>query len=79
MNEASRLDTLAAFTRRTGEATTDQDAFRAADETAGLLIGHRLCTIMAFHLDTMEVERCYSSDPGSYPTGGRKQKRDTEW
>lgn len=34
---------------------------------------------MAFHADSVEVERLYSSDEEAYPTGGRKQKRDTAW
>ncbi len=54
-------------------------AFRIAEETASKLLGHRLFTVMAFHEDAMEVERCYSSNPDKYPTGGRKQKRDTLW
>ena len=54
-------------------------AFRTAEQTAAQLIGHKLFTIMAFHAETMEVERCYSNNPDKYPTGGRKQKRDTAW
>lgn len=79
MQQTDQLDALATFTRLVGEATTDSDAFQAADRAAGQLIGHRLCTIMAFHADAMEVERCYSSNPEAYPAGGRKQKRDTDW
>ncbi|MEQ8707720.1 MAG: GAF domain-containing protein [Rhodospirillales bacterium] len=79
MHDTDQLSTLSAFTRQAGEAKTDQDAFRAADEAAGRLVGHRLCTIMAFHPETMEVERCYTSNPDAYPAGGRKQKRDSEW
>ncbi|MEX0694448.1 MAG: GAF domain-containing protein [Rhodospirillales bacterium] len=54
-------------------------AFRIAEQAAARLIGHQLFTIMAFHAETMEVERCHSSNPDKYPTGGRKQKRDTAW
>lgn len=61
------------------EAHDPVEAFHAADVAAKHLIGHRLFTIMAFHADAMEVERCYSSDPMRYPPGGRKQKRDTAW
>lgn len=61
------------------EAHDPVEAFRAADVAAQRLIGHRLFTIMAFHADAMEVERCYSSDPVRYPPGERKQKRDTAW
>lgn len=48
-------------------------------DVAARTIGHRLFTIMAFHEQNMEVERLYSNQPDSYPTGGRKQKRDTAW
>ncbi|MGI9522066.1 MAG: GAF domain-containing protein [Hyphomicrobiaceae bacterium] len=58
----------------------DRTAFLdMAAATAGTIIGHRLFTIMAFHEQTMEVERLYSNQPDAYPTGGRKKKRDTEW
>lgn len=53
--------------------------FAAAELTAKEAIGHRLFTIMAFHADSVEVERLYSSNQEAYPPGGRKQKRDTAW
>lgn len=53
--------------------------FDVAAATAATIIGHKLFTIMAFHAETMEVERLYSNQPEAYPTGGRKKKRDTEW
>lgn len=53
--------------------TTDAEtAFRLAEAAAAKMIGHQLFTVMAFHADTMEVERCYSSNPDKYPTGGAK-------
>lgn len=55
------------------------DVFAAAEKAAQAAIGHRLFTIMAFHADSVEVERLYSSNEGAYPPGGRKQKRDTAW
>lgn len=54
-------------------------AFRYAEEVARELIGHRLFTVMQFNPETMEVRRCYTSNPEEYPTGGRKEKRDTAW
>ncbi len=70
---------LAAYTEAVSNAPDREAAFRIAEQTAGQLIGHRLFTVMAFHADTMEVQRCYSSNPERYPIGGRKQKRDSEW
>ncbi len=65
------------------EAVTDgrdlMDVFAVAERAAQEAIGHRLFTIMAFHADSVEVQRLYSSDRQAYPPGGRKQKRDTDW
>lgn len=46
---------------------------------AGPALGHRLFTVTRFDAAAMEVQRVYSSDPGAYPVGGRKRKRDTAW
>lgn len=63
-----------------GRETGDRNAvFARLEREAQERIGHRLFTIMAFHPDSMEVERLYSSDPVAYPPGGRKRKRDTAW
>ena len=67
------LETVAA-------ATNDiQAVCAAADATAQAAVGHGLFTVMRLHKDTMEVERLYSSQPASYPRGGRKPKNDTPW
>ena len=58
---------------------SDGAKFAAAELAAKEVIGHRLFTIMAFHTDSVEVERLYSSNQEAYPPGGRKQKRDTAW
>ncbi len=70
---------LNTYTQTIANAPDADTAFRLAERAAADLIGHRLFTVMAFHRDTMEVERCYSSNPDKYPAGGRKQKRDTAW
>jgi hypothetical protein len=54
-------------------------AFRAIDELAEKLFDHRLFTVTRSILETMEVERIYSSNTDAYPIGGRKQKRSTPW
>lgn len=62
--------------------TTEEDvqkALSAVDLAADKCIGHRLFTIMFFDAAVTEVERLYSSNPEAYPTGGRKQKRNTRW
>ena len=41
--------------------------------------GCALFTVMRFHENDMEVERLYSTNTATYPVGGRKAKRDTDW
>ena len=55
------------------------ELFAAVDALARRLIGHRLCTVMCLHPQAHEVERLHSSDPASYPPGGRKHKAGTAW
>ncbi len=40
--------------------------------TVAALIGHRLFTLMVLDMAADEAARIYSSDPQSYPVGGRK-------
>lgn len=72
-------DIISAFASTVANATDPIDAFRAAELATSTLIGHALFTVMAFDPERIEVQRLYTSDPESYPTGGRKKKRDTEW
>lgn len=72
-------DELAKLARAVAETPSGEDVFRAAADTAGALIGHKLFTIMAFDADAMEVQRLYSDNMQAYPAGGRKKKRDTAW
>lgn len=70
---------LSTFAEAVSTARDRIDVFLAAENTTRTLIGHSLFTIMLFDADAMEVQRCYTSDPENYPTGGRKKKRDTDW
>jgi hypothetical protein len=54
-------------------------AFAAVDALATRIFQPDLLTITRTLLETMEVERVYSSDPVNYPIGGRNQKRGTAW
>lgn len=56
-----------------------QALYRAADEALQTRFGHRLLTLLAFHPDSGEVERLYSSRPESYPLAGRKLMGPTPW
>ncbi|CAG9167480.1 GAF domain-containing protein [Cupriavidus respiraculi] len=64
------------------------DALSGADEAATFtalgaatttLLGPGLLTINAYAKASSEVVRLWSSDPQSYPVGGRKSKGDTPW
>ncbi len=70
---------LSALVHEVAEAATPEAAFRAVEVAAQGAIGHRLFTVMRFDAAAMEVQRLYSSNPGAYPAGGRKAKRDTAW
>ena len=62
--------------------TARQDAraaYRAIDQLAKRAFDHALFTVTRSLHETKQVERVYSSNPASYPVGGRKQKADTEW
>ena len=73
------LADLAAVVDISASASAPGAVFRAVEALAQRTIGHRLFTVMRLHLADAEVERVYSSDPASYPVGGRKPKGGTEW
>ena len=72
----AQLDELAAAAAR-----PDQPAalLKAIAGVAAAALEAALVTAMRFDEAAMEVERVFSSDPGAYPVGGRKRKRDTAW
>ncbi len=72
-----RLDDIAAIGALTAADTTA--AYRAIDALAARCFDHRLFTVTRSLHETREVERVYSSHPGVYPVGGRKQKQGTPW
>ena len=56
-----------------------QATLAAIDHIGRDAVGHCLFSANAFRVETMEVERLYSSNPGAYPVGGRKHKKLTAW
>ena len=56
-----------------------QATLAAIDHIGGDAVGHCLFSANAFRVESMEVERLYSSNPGAYPVGGRKHKKATAW
>lgn len=53
--------------------------FAAVDACARPVLGHTLCTVNRLDIEHLALVRLYSSDPQSYPPGGGKDKRGTDW
>lgn len=68
------LDRLVAALVSPGQPET---LYRALDEEARALVGHRLFTLL--YVDGDEVARVYSSHPAQYPVSGRKRMGPTPW
>ena len=52
---------------------------RALDAALARAPGHRLFTVLLRHPRLRQSERFYSSQPDSYPVGGRKPVTDSPW
>lgn len=46
--------------------------YQALDRVTGVLIGHKLITMMIYDADARTVERVYSNNTTAYPVGGKK-------
>ena len=62
-----------------GAATSPDALFAAIHQVAKRRLDAGLVTAMRHDEAAATVERLYSSDPGAYPVGGRKLKRDSDW
>ncbi len=78
-NAALALADLANLVHAMAEANGPDQTLAVVADAANRYIGYKLITIMAFDAETMRVQRLYSSNPATYPLGGGKGKRDTEW
>ena len=56
-----------------------QQLCHGIDQIAMALLDRELLTINIFHPEHIELERLFSSNPETYPPGGRKQKKGTAW
>jgi GAF domain len=70
------LHSVAAALAETGQPGT---LFTALDRAMAAAMGHKLFTVLLHHPSTGESERFYSSQPDSYPVGGRKPFNATFW
>jgi hypothetical protein len=72
----AHLETVAAAAAAPDQPRT---LFAALERAMGETIGHRLFTILLFHPESGESERCWTSRPEAYPVGGRKPLNPTPW
>jgi hypothetical protein len=70
------LDAVATAAAASGQPNC---LFAALERAMGATIGHRLFTILLFHPDSGESERCWTNRPDAYPIGGRKPLNPTHW
>ncbi len=71
--ELCRVITSAA---KTGQP---ESIFCALDDALGIVIGHRLFTLLMIDEKTSEAQRIYTNDSENFPVGGRKQMARTPW
>jgi hypothetical protein len=72
----SLFQTVANASARTG---TPGDFFPVLESAMNAALGHKLFTVLLYHADAGETERFHTSDPGSYPVGGRKSPKPSVW
>jgi len=73
------LTDLATVQSIIGRKHAPDEPYRAVEQLAQRLFGHRLFTVMRHIEQSAEVERVYSNNVKAYPVGGRKQKMGTPW
>ena len=61
------------------QADQPQATLARIDHLGAISIGHCLFSVNAFRIESMQVERLYSSNPAAYPVGGRKNQKATAW
>jgi hypothetical protein len=65
----------ARFVAAVSEAKTSQAVWKALDELAASVVGHKLFTVSVVDMPASLVRRAYSSRPAEYPTSGTKPLR----
>jgi hypothetical protein len=63
------------FVAQISEARTADAAWKALEDFAGKVAGHRLFTVMTTDMTAQVVRRAYSNRPMEYPTSGTKPLR----
>ena len=82
MSRAPRVDPaphLARVAQALAHPGQPAPLWAALDAALGAVIGHKLFTVLRFHADSRESERCYTNQPAAYPVGGRKPFTESAW
>lgn len=66
------LDDIAGFIETSAKTTDPAAVWAEADRIIAATIGYKLLTAFRYVEANTQVERIYSSDPATYPVGGRK-------
>ena len=74
--ETPLLADLAAILAISAEASEPRQVLIAVDALSRKVLRHRVCSIFRYLDATQDVERIYTSSPGSHPVGGRKRIAD---
>ena len=53
--------------------------FAALDHALAAVLGHKLFTLLVYHPDGAQSERCYTNQPAAYPVGGKKPVTPSPW
>lgn len=73
---ALTLEDVEAIVALSADASDPARVLVSVDDLAKRTIRHKVCSIFRYIDATAEVERIYTSSPGTHPTGGRKRISD---
>ena len=76
MSTATRsltLEDVAGVLALSADAPDTSEIYARVDQLVRDTVGYKLLTVLKFVEETQEVERIYSSNPKTYPVGGRKR------
>ena len=74
-----RIGDVASLSAAIASTDLPQSLLKAIERVAAARMGVSIFSASKCFLDTMELERIYSSRPDVYPIGARKSKRQTNW
>jgi hypothetical protein len=69
----------ATFVAAVSEARSSAPAWKALEDLAQSIVGHRLFTVMTVDMEAGLARRAYSNHPADYPVSGTKPIRRDRW